>query len=723
MKKKRDTNTNPYTLLVVESPAKAKTIEKYLGKGYKVEASKGHLIDLPKSRLAVDIEGSFEPDYIVVRGKAPILKALQEKANASSKVLLASDNDREGEAIAYHIRDALLKKNPDLEIGRIVFNEITPQAIREAVEHPRSIDIHKVEAQKARRVLDRLVGYHLSPLLWKKVKNGLSAGRVQSVALRLICEREREVESFVPEEYWTIAARAVVGRSSLDLELVSYKGEKPQIKTEEEAGKIIALLREHPCRVKSLKETSRQVRPKPPFTTSQLQQVAANRLGFSSQKTMQIAQRLYEGVDLGGTRIGLITYMRTDSTRVAESALSMVRNYIQTHHPEALPDAPVRYARGKGAQDAHEAIRPTVVDYTPDHVKQHLSRDEWRLYSIIWERFVASQMKPMVTKTVTVECEVGEGVLRASATQVVEPGFLSVLSVLKPKDTSKKLPPLEEGQELTIEEWIPSQHFTTGPSRYTDATIVKALEELGIGRPSTYAPTIQVLFNRYYVVRKERQIVPTELGKVVNDILVQSFPDILDVDFTARMEAQLDEIEEGKVEWVSMIREFFGPFREKVDHVMEHLESIKGTLEEETGETCEKCGRPMVKKLGRFGYFLACSGFPECRNARPLPLADCPMPGCDGKIVERRGRRGRRRVFYGCTRYPECSFTSPYPPSGTSCPMCGWPLMEKTSKEGSVKLCVNPSCSYLHEREGEVPVVIDGSDTSELEISTVGSEE
>lgn len=689
-----------HTLLIVESPAKAKTIEKYLGSGYTVKASMGHLIDLPKSRLAVDVEHDFEPEYITVRGKAKILKELQVAANKAGNVLLASDNDREGEAISYHIQNAILKKNPQIQIKRIVFNEITPQAIREAVQKPGGISIPKVNAQKARRVLDRIVGYHLSPILWKKVKNGLSAGRVQSVALRLICEREAEVESFVPEEYWTLDVELAKGKTQFQASLVKVGEGKLELKNAQAVEELEQKLQGAAFIVREVKETDKSIRPRPPFTTSQLQQTAANRLGFTSKKTMQIAQQLYEGVNIGSNRIGLITYMRTDSTRIAHTALEEVRDYLAKEYPGKVPDTPNYYSVSKDAQDAHEAIRPTMVEYTPEYVKPYLDKDQYRLYAIIWERFVASQMIPAQQKTISVDIEAGEALFRASYTVTTEKGFQAVLHLLATKETVKKLPSLKPGDELTFVKFIREQHFTQGPARYTDATIVKALEEKGIGRPSTYAPIISVLLDRYYVVRKNRQLIPTALGRAINDLLVKSFPDVVDVNFTAEMEAKLDKIEENGGEWVSMIREFYQPFRKKIDHVLETMESIKGVLDEETEYTCELCGRKMVKKLGRYGYFLACSGFPACTNTKSIPLADCPRPGCNGKIVARRKAKGRGKEFYGCTNYPACDFITYYKPLETKCPKCGWFLVEKSDKKvGTHKACINPDCDYLHSTE------------------------
>ncbi len=691
-----------HTLVIVESPAKAKTIEKYLGSGYSVAASMGHLIDLPKSRIAIDIENNFEPEYITVRGKAKILKELQTKANKAGHILLASDNDREGEAISYHLKNFLLKKNAKLAIERIVFNEITPHAIRDAVAHPGAIDEQKVNAQKARRVLDRIVGYNLSPLLWKKVKNGLSAGRVQSVALRLICQREQEVESFIPEEYWTLEAELKKGRTSFRVLLSSWNGEKPVLKNEAQVKEILEKLDSSEFVVSDVKETEKNIRPKPPFTTSKLQQAAANRLGFTSKKTMQIAQQLYEGINMGTNRIGLITYMRTDSVRIAQSALDEVRAFIAEHYPKELPEQAIEYATSKGAQDAHEAIRPTVPSYTPDYVKEYLTKDQLRLYTLIWERFISSQMKNAVSRTISVDFTAGPALFRATATKVVEKGFQKALKLLSSKEKMASLPALTLGEKLSLDKYFPEQHYTTGPARYTDATIVKTLEEQGIGRPSTYAPIISVLLDRYYVIRRNKQLIPTTLGRIIADILYNSFPSILDVGFTADMERKLDMVEENKDEWANMIKEFYGPFKDKVDHVMETLESIKGVMDEETDFVCEKCGKKMVKKLGRYGFFLACSGFPLCMNTKSVPLADCPRPGCNGKIVARRKQGGRGKEFYGCTNYPECDFISHFKPTSSNCPKCGQFLVEKVDKKrGSFKACINPDCNYLHEQGEE----------------------
>lgn len=697
--KKKNMRSKKHVLVIVESPAKAKTIEHYLGSGYTVKASIGHLIDLPKSRMGINIENNFQPEYITVRGKASILRELQQIAKNSDQVLLASDNDREGEAIAWHLSNALVPKTK-APVERIVFNEITPMAIKDAVKHPGSIDEAKVNAQKARRVLDRLVGYNLSPLLWKKVKNGLSAGRVQSVALRLICERESEVENFIPKEYWTLNADFLKGRSKIAAQLVSYKGNKAELANEDDVNAIIAELKDVECKVLTLKASDRSAHPKPPFTTSKMQQSSANRLGFTSRKTMQIAQELYEGITIGSTRVGLITYMRTDSVRIAQSALDDVRAWLSKNHPDALPAEQIEYSVGKGAQDAHEGIRPTYVTYTPDSIAKYLTSDQLKLYTLIWERFVSSQMKDAKIRTTTVEIQVGDAIFRTSASKLIEKGFYDVIHLLySKKDVSETLPVLAEGDVISVQKYFGEQHFTQGPARYTDASMVKTLEEKGIGRPSTYAQIISVLLDHYYVTRTNKQLVPTQLGKIISKILVESFPNVINEHFTADVENKLDQIDQDKLVWTNMIGEFYSPFKTQVDSVMDTQESLKGTLDEETDIKCEKCGKPMLKKLGRFGYFLACSGFPECHNTKSIPLAKCPK--CGGDIVERKTQK-RGKSFYGCSNYPKCDFITHFKPLDINCPKCGWFLVERFDKKnGSYKTCINPECDYLHSDDSE----------------------
>jgi len=691
-------------LVIVESPGKVKTIEKYLGSGYNVKASMGHLIDLPKSRTAIDVDHNFEPEYITVRGRAKILKELQTDAKKAGKILLACDNDREGEAIAWHLRNAFTAKKADIPIERISFNEITPQAVNEAVVNPRNIDETKVYAQKARRVLDRLVGYHLSPLLWKKVKNGLSAGRVQSVALRLICEREKEVENFIPEEYWTLEADFKIGKTTYTAQLYMWNNAKPDLKNEAEVKAIIEKIKDKECAVTDVRETDKTIRPKAPFTTSQMQQTAANRLGFTSRKTMQVAQQLYEGVNIGSSRVGLITYMRTDSVRISNTAIEDVRGWLGKNFPNELPEKVIEYTVGKNAQDAHEAIRPTYTEYTPEYIKDYLSKDQLRLYTIIWERFVSSQMNNAKSKTVSIDITVtsgsDEGIFRISGTKLVEKGFYKVIKLLSSKEENTgSCPSLKKGDKIKIEKNRSEQHFTQGPARYSDASIVRTLEEKGIGRPSTYASIISVLLDRYYVTRSNKQLVPTILGKLICDVLVEHFPLYVDADFTASMETKLDLVEENKISWPDMIREFWFPFKSTVDEVTKTVESYKGTLDEVTDHVCEKCGKPLMKKLGRFGFFLACSGFPECRYTKSIPLAKCPK--CQGDVVARK-TKGRGKEFYGCTNYPECDFISHFKPINQDCPKCGFFLVEKYDKKnGAHKLCINPDCDYLHSAEEE----------------------
>lgn len=683
-------------LVIVESPAKAKTINKYLGSDYKVTASMGHIIDLPKSRIGVDIENHFNPEYITVRGKGKILTDLKKFAGNSKCVLLASDNDREGEAIAFHISDALHKKYPDLNIRRIVFNEITKNAIVDSIKNAKDIDIAKVEAQKTRRILDRLVGYKISPILWEKVKNGLSAGRVQSVALKVICERESEIEKFIPQEYWTLDALLNKEKKEITAELFKIDEQKPEIKNKETINKIKQDLNGAKYVVSSIQKSTKSVSPQPPFITSKLQQAAANRFGFTSKKTMSIAQQLYEGIDIGKDTVGLITYMRTDSVRISEQAISEVRELIKKNYPDQLPEATNYYSKKSGTQDAHEAIRPTSVAKTPELVKKYLSPDQFKIYSIIWEKFVASQMKNAEYLSESIIITADKYSFRITKSDLINKGFNVCLNLLKSKDTVKtaKLPALTEGDELQLKELIAEQHFTQPPPRYTDASIIKFLEENGIGRPSTYAPIISTLLERFYVVRKAKQIEPTVLGKLVNEIIVKSFPEIVSIDFTAKMESDLDEIANGKEERERLLKNFYEPFSKYLEKAAVTLEDHKKSFDEETDEICDKCGSKMVKKLGRFGFFLACSNFPACRNAKTIPLADCPVDGCNGKIVARK-KSPRAKEFYGCTNYPECQFITWNKPTEFKCPKCGKFLVEKTDKAfGTYKACVDDKCGY-----------------------------
>ena len=680
------------SLVIVESPTKAKTINKYLGKDYSVKSSMGHLIDLPKSRLAVDVHNDFKPDYITIRGRGKILGELKKEAQRSANIYLAADSDREGEAISYHIKNTLEKANPDARIKRIVFNEITEHAIRESMQNPRDIDMTLVDAQKARRILDRIVGYSLSPLLWEKIKKGLSAGRVQSVALRVICEREEEIERFVPEEFWTIEAVFSKARKIFRAKLVSLDDQKLSIGSEEEADAILERLRNESFTVVNIERSERKRKPAPPFTTSKLQQAAGSRLGFPARKTMMIAQQLYEGIDIEGGPVGLITYMRTDSMRVAVQAQEEAARYIRESFSERYLPSTTNVFRNRGdVQDAHEAIRPTSVFRTPATLKGYLSREQLRLYSLIWEQFVASQMAAAVFRQTKVDIRADGAIFRANGNEVLFDGFLKVYRG-NGSDKEKVLPGLQEGERLVPERVEKEVHYTEPPPRFTDATLVKFLEESGIGRPSTYAPIITTLISRYYVERLKRQFKPTFLGRLTNDLMVKSFPNLLDIQFTSNMESKLDEVADGRLNWVQLLRDFYNPFMESVEIAKEKLESYKGITDEETDLTCEKCGRMMVKRLGKYGYFLACSGFPECRNTMPLPYGKCPREGCGGFVVERKTKR--KRSFYGCSNYPDCDFMTWDKPAPEPCPQCGSIMVEKGRNDEKRLTCLRESCGH-----------------------------
>lgn len=689
------------TLVIVESPAKAKTINKYLGKNYIIEASMGHIIDLPKSRMAVDVEHDFQPEYITVRGRASILNRLKKLAEGAERVLLAADPDREGEAISWHLSNALRKVNGDIK--RIEFNEITKAALEEAIQKPRDIDQNLVNAQQARRILDRLVGYNISPLLWKKVKRGLSAGRVQSVALRLICEREAEIDRFTPEEYWTLDARLAHNKNNFKASLHSIDGKKADVKTEAEMQAIVSELDGVDFKVKSVTVKERKRQPTAAYTTSKMQQDSANKLGFTSQKTMMVAQQLYEGIELeGGQVTGLITYMRTDSTRVSPQATEQVREFIgQTFGPEYLSPEVRIYKTSKSAQDAHEAIRPTDPRLSPERIAGFLSRDQLKLYTLVWQKFVSSQMADEISDQTAVDIAAGRAIFRATGRTVKFPGFARVFGAEELEkeekgeaaDKKKKeatLPPLAENDELELKKLEPEQHFTQPPPRYTDASMVKALEECGVGRPSTYAPTLSTLLKRYYVTRLQRALKPTVLGKMVDGIMGDHFPDLINTSFTAQMEDDLDRVARSDLDWVQMLRTFYGPFAGVLKNAHEAIGEMKGVLDEPTDYVCEKCGRNMVKKLGRKGYFLACPGFPECRNAKPIPLGPCPKCA-DGMIIQRATKRGR--AFFGCSRYPECDFSTWDKPAEHNCPQCGKLMFEKSSRErGRYVACA--ACGY-----------------------------
>lgn len=680
-------------LVIVESPAKGKTIEKYLGRNYKVVASLGHVRDLPKSRMGVDFDNNYEPDYITIRGKGPVLSDLKKFAKKAEKVYLAADPDREGEAIAWHIGHAL--KLDENEENRVIFNEITKEAVKDAFKSPRAINHDLVDAQQARRVLDRIVGYKISPILWNKVKSGLSAGRVQSVALKLIIDREKEIRNFIPEEYWSILGKFEKDKKKFEASFYGVDSKKADLPNQEAVSDILNKVnKENPWNVQKVVRSKRNRNPKKPFTTSTLQQEAANRLNFRTNKTMSVAQQLYEGVALQRNQsTGLITYMRTDSTRISNTARNEAIDFIDTEYGKEYIGVAKAPTNSAGAQDAHEAIRPTSVARTPDSIKKYLSKDQFRLYQLIWSRFVASQMKPAVYNTMRVDLEQNGVIFRANGSQLIFPGYQKAY-----KDTNDEkdniLPDLEEGEQVKLINLDSKQHFTQPPARYSEATMVKALEENGVGRPSTYAPTLNTLRKRYYVTMKNRRFEPTELGEIVNNLITEYFPQIVDIKFTAGMEERLDEIEEGKQEWVKVIDDFFHPFNQRVEKAEEEMEEVE-IKDEPAGFDCEKCGSPMVIKMGRYGKFYACSNFPECRNTKAILKkigVTCPTCG-KGEIVERKTKKNR--IFYGCERYPDCEFSSWDKPVGRNCPKCEEYLVENRTRTQVQVKCSN--CDYAEE--------------------------
>lgn len=682
------------TLVIVESPTKAKTIGKYLGRGYTVMSSMGHVRDLPKSTLGVDVEDDFEPHYITIRGKGGVIKALKDEAKKADRVLLASDPDREGEMIAYHLKEYLDNVG---ENCRVEFHEITKETVKKAVKQPHGLDMDRIYAQQARRVLDRLVGYKLSPLLWVKVKKGLSAGRVQSVAVRMICDREAEINAFQPEEYWTLAAILTTPEGQLETQLVKIDGKKAEVANEAAMQQILADIEGKEYKISGISKRSRERNPVPPFTTSSMQQEAYRKYGILTKKTMQLAQQLYEGIELGKLGVvGLISYMRTDSTRISPEAQAACADYIKGYFgADYLPEKP-RVYRGKGKiQDAHEAIRPTDINLRPADIKQFLSPQQYKLYKLIWERYLASQMASAVIDTTTVDLQNGAYTFRATGSVIKFPGFMQVYIESRDDEDEKEnlglLPALTEGQTLTAEKLDPKQHFTAPPPRYTEAMLVKTLEEKGIGRPSTYAPIVDTILGRGYVVREDKHFYSTELGSVVVNLLKEGFPDVIDIDFTAGMEASLDEVEEGSRNWRQVIRDFYGPFAEELARAESELQKVDLTPEY-SGDTCELCGKPMVYKLGRYGKFLACSGFPECRNTKPIVIpAGVKCLACGGDIIQRKSRGGR--VFYGCSNYPKCKYVSWDKPVEEKCPTCGTQLAERTNRAGeNVKICPNQDC-------------------------------
>jgi len=736
------------SLVVVESPAKAKTINKILGKDFVVKSCMGHVRDLPPKELGIDVDNDFKPRYVTIRGKGKVLNELRKTAQQSETIYLATDPDREGEAIAWHVAHAITRK--DDEVQRILFNEITPRAVRESIEKAGELDLNKINAQQARRVLDRLVGYEISPLLWKVIHSGLSAGRVQSVALRLICERDKEIEAFDPEEYWSVDA--VLEEEGVELfkaRLLQRSGEKLEIPDQEASARIIAALEKQQYGVKEVKTRDQVRRPAAPFTTSTLQQECARRLRFSVKRTMVVAQQLYEGVEVEGEVRGLITYMRTDSVRVSAEAIAEVRAQVAAlYGDENVPDQPNFYRTKSGAQDAHEAIRPTSVSLHPEKIKDLLTQDQARVYELVWKRFVASQMKSQVLSITTVNVQAGDYLLRATGNSVKFPGFslLYTESREEEEEAANPLPTdIAEGQVLKLRELIPEQHFTKPPPRYTEASLVKELEADGIGRPSTYAQIITTIQDREYVEKvNSRFFVATERGHTVNKLLVETFPHIFNVTFTARMEDRLDRIEEGKDGWVNTVREFYASWKDDLERANERRRELKQSLQEtsdvvceecgrhmvikwgrngrflacpgypeckntkplngeqeqiQTDEVCEECGAPMVVKTGRYGRFLACSAYPACENVKPFFLGiPCPEEGCGGQLVEKQSRKGK--VFYGCDRYPECKFASWEKPVARSCPHCRYPLLFERNSRGVVSAL---HCKVCHTQLEQTP--------------------
>ena len=681
-------------LVIVESPTKVKTIRKFLGSNYEVLASNGHVRDLPKSQMGFDPDNDYEPKYITIRGKGDILAALRKAVKKADKIYLATDPDREGEAISWHLAQAL--KLEGKQVFRITFNEITKSAVKEALKHPRQIDMNMVDAQQTRRILDRMVGYRISPLLWTKIKRGLSAGRVQSVALRIVADREEEINAFTPEEYWTLDAQLEVPDRRKPLTAHFYgKKKKIEIGSREELDQILAGLEGASYKVTDVKKGERIRKAPLPFTTSTLQQEASKALNFSTQKTMRIAQQLYEGVDLKGAgTVGLITYLRTDSTRVSEQADAQARAYITEHFGTDYVGDPVTGAKnGQKIQDAHEAIRPSDINLTPVQIKEELSRDQFRLYQLIWKRFTASRMQAARYETTLVTVTANGYEFRLPASRLVFEGYLNVYTEAdeEEKDTAKTAP-LSKGQVLELQELVPGQHFTQPPARYTEASLVRTLEELGIGRPSTYAPTITTLLGRRYITKDQKNLYVSELGESVNEIMKKSFPSIVDVSFTASLETLLDSVGEGQLDWKTIVRNFYPDLDEAVKEAEKNLDKIK-IADEETDVICEECGRKMVIKYGPHGRFLACPGFPECRNTKPyLEKAGVACPKCGKEVVIRRTRKGRR--FFGCEN-PECDFMSWQKPAACKCPKCGSFMLER----GNRLQCADPECGYMMDQK------------------------
>ena len=679
----------PRYLVIVESPAKAKTIKKFLGSNYEVLASNGHVRDLPKSQLGIDIENDFEPKYITIRGKGELLAKLRKQAKKADKVYLATDPDREGEAISWHLSQAL--KLGEKETNRITFNEITKNAVKASIKQARDIDMDLVNAQQARRMLDRMVGYRISPLLWSKIKRGLSAGRVQSVALRIICDREEEINSFIPEEYWTLEADFEVKGRKKPL-VAKYSGSKMEIKSEAQMNELLKNLEEAKFVIKEIKKSERTRKAPLPFTTSTLQQEAAKALNYSTKKTMQLAQQLYEGIEIKGHgTLGLITYLRTDSIRVSDEADQAAKEYIKNNFGEEFVTTTENQGRtGKKIQDAHEAIRPTYIDLTPNQLKESLSRDQFRLYQLIWKRFIASRMQPAIYETTTIRIDANGYRFSTSTSKIVFEGFMSVYTPAEEEVIKKEsFENLQEGDKLSLLELHKTQHFTQPPPHYNEASLVKTLEELGIGRPSTYAPTITTILARRYIVKENKNLYVTELGEAVNQVMKTAFPSIVDVNFTANMESLLDCVEDGTVNWKTVVSNFYPDLEEAVKNAEKELEKIE--IEDEvTEEKCELCGNNMVIKYGPHGKFLACPAFPECRNTKPyLEKIGVLCPVCSSDIVIRKTKKGRK--YYGCINNPDCEFMTWQKPSNQRCEKCGSVLLEK----GNKLVCANETCGHV----------------------------
>ena len=697
----------PKNLVIVESPAKAKTINKFLGNHFWVESCYGHIKDLPRKKLGVDIENGFKPTYQIIPGKEKIIRKLKKLSEEAEQIYLATDMDREGEAISWHLSQELKGKKK----LRIIFNQITKEAIKKAVQNPGEIDFHKVEAQQERRVLDRLVGYKISPILWEKVKWGLSAGRVQSVAVRIICEREKEIEEFVTKEYWTISAKFILKEKELlEAKLTKIEGKKAKIVGENEAEEVVQKLIKENFSIVKIEEKRREKFPEPPFTTSTLQQVGGHSLKFPVAKIMKLAQGLYEGQNIGDEeRVGLITYMRTDSYRIAKEAELEARDYIgKKIGKDFLPEKIPWYKNRKSSQDAHEAIRPTSIWRTPEKMKKYLSKDHFKLYDLIWRRFIASQMKKAILKTVTMDTQGGRYLFQAEGKKIDFPGFTLIYKEKKEKE--KALPSLIKGTKIRVKEAILEQYFTQPPSHYTEFSLVKTLEEKGIGRPSTYAPIISTIKAREYVKWERGKLIPTLLAKVVNELLMKNFSIILDIKFTAKMEENLDEVEQGKKEWTTLIDEFYKHFKHDLEIAEKKMKDIKKEGIPIGEVKCKVCGKNMVLKFGRYGEFLACSDYPHCKNTEPFPpriIMKCPYPDCEGKIVEKVSKKGR--LFYGCSKFPQCKFISSEEPVEEKCPHCGNPYLIKIKDKLKC-----PSCSKIlkdsiikeKEREGIVYKII-----------------